>query len=56
MKKLLALCCMLEKCINPRKFIKFKMGKWSGFDLGKLYLFSHVNKGKCIMIRKGLSM
>ena len=46
MKKLSTLDCMLKKCINLRKFIKFKMGKWSGFDLGKLYLFSHVNKGR----------
>ena len=31
------------------------MGKWSRFDLGKLYLFSHVNKGKYVMIRKHLA-
>lgn len=37
--------CMLKKCTNLRKFIKFKMGKWLGFGLGKLHLFSHVNGG-----------
>lgn len=31
------------------------MGKRSEFDLGKLCLFSHVNKGKWIMIRKHLA-
>lgn len=55
MKKLLTLCCMLKKCISLRKFIKIKMGKWSGFDLGKLYLFSHVSKGKRFVIRKHLT-
>lgn len=52
MKKVLTLHCILKKCINLRKFVKFKMGEWSGFDLGKLYLFCHVDKGKCIMIKK----
>lgn len=46
---------MLKKCVNLRKFIKFIMGKWSEFDLGKLCLFSPINKGKWIMIRKHLA-
>lgn len=31
------------------------MGQWSGFDLGELYLFSRVSKGKCIAVRRQLA-